>query len=137
MKSFHCIVDRSGSMTILDKNIIINNLKRTMIQVSDYLSEDEKFEIIEIEWDGKGESLFSLIIENNIQKFMLMTDGYGLDLYNNNLLKRKDFQKQLFDSSITGCVVLIGIDSNEDRIPIIETFPAYCILEALDYVLQK
>lgn len=137
MKSFHCIIDKSGSMSILDKDVIINNLKRTMNQVSEYLSEDEKFEMIDIDWDGKSESLFPLISKNNIEKFMLMTDGYGLDLYYNNLLKKKELQKQLFDTGVIGCIVLVGIDSNEERVPVIETFPAYCILEALNYVLQK
>lgn len=137
MKSFHCIVDKSGSMSILDKEIIVSNLKRTMNQVSEYLSKDEKFEIIDIDWDGKSESLFPLILEHKIEKFMLMTDGYGLDLYYNNLLKKKELQKNLFDAEVIGCIVLVGIDSNEERVPIIETFPAYCILEALNYVLQK
>jgi hypothetical protein len=137
MESFYCITDKSGSMSVLDKEQIIKHLKRTLCQVSEYSREEDKFKIFDVEWDGKSESLFPLIQKNNIKKFMLMTDGYSLDSFYNYPLKKKEFQKQLTDSGILGCIVLVGIDASEERIPVVETFPAYCILEALDYVLQK
>lgn len=135
--TFHCIIDKSGSMSVLDKELIIKNLKRTVNQVSEYSMEEDSFETIDIDWDGKSESLLPLLKSNTVNKFMLFTDGYSFDSLYNQPLKKREFQHELETLKIHGCIVLVGIDANEERLPIIETFPAYCILEALNYVLQK
>lgn len=154
MKKIHCIVDKSGSMTLFDKGEIVQQMILALKQASDFSKNDfgsfsgklsgnclgnsferEEFEIIVAEWDGLGEDLPNLLDSLGAKQFILFTDGYFLDKYSTSFREKKALSEKLTLNK-TGCVVLVGADSSDQCNKVIKSFPGYDLMEALDYVLE-
>ena len=141
MKKVHCIIDKSGSMSLNDKGEIVQQMIVALKQAEEMSKGDfsssfnrDKFEIVTAEWNGKGENLLELLQGLGADRFILFTDGYFLDSFGASFREKKKFAENLALNK-TGCAIIVGADSSEECKKILKVFPGYGLMEALDYVL--
>ena len=104
MKEITVLVDKSGSMNVLGKNAITNDLVKFLHLYPEMNSCDEKLTFIQQDWDGSNEELNSIC--QNLKYFVILTDGYTC---NDNC--ESTLQAFSLDEDKHFAIVLVGADA--------------------------
>ena len=127
MKTILVFEDKSGSMRILGKLIILNNIHKTLAMLAEIYPEycDCRFEFKN--WDGSYDEL-SASLKKSTDSFLIVTDGF----------EKNGSLKDLSEINAKGAVVFAGSDSlfKKEISENIKTFKSLDILEAVNYVCR-
>ncbi len=106
----YLINDTSSSMTVLGKTPIVENLTKTIYQASLIDSYYSDIEFSVVNWNGKFEELNNLLMNQKIERALVLTDGY--------FAKSKDiknFVKKIEEENKKCIFVHCGCDANINR----------------------
>ena len=127
MKTILVFEDKSGSMKILGKAVILHSLHKTIAMFTEFYPEfsDCKFEFKD--WNGSYEEISKFLIRTT-DSFVIITDGFA----------KNGSLKDLAKINSKGSVIFVGSDSlfQKEISENIKTFKSLDVVEAVSYACK-